>query len=114
MGGSLLLLAKWLMVELKNCKNRKIDYFHSFKHIAHLSCRYGHFRNVLVIFGRFKMAHEIKVTYLKIVNKIDHNSKNKYRKIEFSLVSAGIFKKNLSISELGLHICNWDMPNNYF
>ena len=69
----------------------------------------------LLLTGNTQM--EIEVTHLKIINIINHNSKNKNRKIDYSFGSAtfstvGIFHVNMATSEGrgggGLHVFNWD------
>jgi len=49
--------------------------------------------------------------HLKIVNKLDYNSKNKNRKIDFSLDLAHCVSSSKTEGEGGFHILSWEKPN---
>ena len=58
---------------------------HSFQHIAHISCKFSHFRRTSFLVGDTLRNESVLP---KIVNAINHTSKNKNLKIDFSFVLA--------------------------
>ena len=94
--------------------------FHSFQHIPRISCKYGHFWTMTISFYHiWSVTHlGIKVTHWKIVNKFNHNSKNKNRKFDFSFGLAQ-WTSCMQIFPLlrggweGLHIVNWEKSSEF-